>query len=84
MFHHTKGACDAAPCPMADDESPGGVGREDRGLGQAPAPMGDAAAQALAHCARPLVRALAREKATSYNMHPNVLAQVEETDAGNK
>jgi hypothetical protein len=32
----------------------------------------------------PLVRALAREKATSRNMHPNELAQVEETDAGNK
>jgi hypothetical protein len=32
----------------------------------------------------PLVQALVREKATSCNMHPNVLAQVEETDAGNK
>jgi hypothetical protein len=31
-----------------------------------------------------LVWALAREKATSCNMHPNVLAQVEERDAGNK
>jgi hypothetical protein len=32
----------------------------------------------------PLVRALVREKATSRNMHPNVLAQVEVTDAGSK
>jgi len=32
----------------------------------------------------PLVRALAREKAASRNMHPNVLAQVESTDVGNK
>jgi hypothetical protein len=32
----------------------------------------------------PLVCALAREKATSCNMHPNVLAQVEATDMGNK
>jgi hypothetical protein len=32
----------------------------------------------------PLVHALAREKATSCNMHPNVLAQVEATDVGNK
>ncbi len=32
----------------------------------------------------PLVCALAREKATSCNMHPNVLAQVEATDVGNK
>jgi hypothetical protein len=32
----------------------------------------------------PLVCALVREKATSRNMHPNVLAQVEVTDAGNK
>ncbi len=32
----------------------------------------------------PLVWALAREKATSCNMHPNVLAQVEEMDEGNK
>ncbi len=32
----------------------------------------------------PLVHAHAQEKATSRNMHPNVLAQVEVTDAGNK
>ncbi len=32
----------------------------------------------------PLVRALAHEKAASRNMHPNVLAQVELTDVGNK
>ena len=32
----------------------------------------------------PLVRALAREKAASRNMHPGVLAQVESTDVGNK
>jgi hypothetical protein len=32
----------------------------------------------------PLVRALAREKAASRNMHPDVLAQVESTDVGNK
>ena len=32
----------------------------------------------------PLFRALTREKATSQNMHPNVLAQVEETDPWNK
>ncbi len=32
----------------------------------------------------PLVRARSREKATSRNMHPNVLAQVEATDVGNK
>ena len=32
----------------------------------------------------PLVRALACEKAASRNMHPNVLAQVELTDVGNK
>jgi hypothetical protein len=32
----------------------------------------------------PLVRACAREKATSRNMHPNVLAQVDATNAGNK
>ncbi len=32
----------------------------------------------------PLVHALMREKATSCNMHPDVLAQVEVTDAGNK
>ena len=32
----------------------------------------------------PLVRALARKKAASCNMHPNVLAQVELTDVGNK
>ena len=32
----------------------------------------------------PLVRALAREKAASLNMHPDVLAQVESTDVGNK
>jgi len=32
----------------------------------------------------PLVCAHAREKATSRNMHPDVLAQVEATDAGNK
>jgi hypothetical protein len=32
----------------------------------------------------PLVRARAREKATSRNMHPNVLAQVDATDTGNK
>ncbi len=32
----------------------------------------------------PLVCALAREKAASCNMHPNVLAQVEATDAWNK
>jgi hypothetical protein len=30
------------------------------------------------------VRALAREKAASRNMHPDVLAQVESTDVGNK
>jgi hypothetical protein len=32
----------------------------------------------------PLVRALAREKAASCNMHPDVLAKVELTDVGNK
>jgi hypothetical protein len=32
----------------------------------------------------PLVHAHVQEKATSRNMHPNVLAQVEATDAGNK
>ncbi len=32
----------------------------------------------------PLVRARAREKATFCNMHPNVLAQVDATDVGNK
>jgi hypothetical protein len=32
----------------------------------------------------PLVRALAREKAAFRNMHPDVLAQVESTDVGNK
>lgn len=32
----------------------------------------------------PLVRALAREKATSRNTHPDVLAQVDATDTGNK
>ena len=32
----------------------------------------------------PLVRALAREKATSCNTHPDVLAQVDVTDTGNK
>ncbi len=32
----------------------------------------------------PLVCACAREKATSRNMHPNVLAQVDATDARNK
>ena len=32
----------------------------------------------------PLVRALAREKAASRNMHPDVLAQVELTDVGNR
>ncbi len=32
----------------------------------------------------PLIRAHAQEKATSCNMHPNVLAQVEATDAGSK
>jgi hypothetical protein len=32
----------------------------------------------------PLVRALAREKATSCNTHPDVLAQVDATDTGNK
>ncbi len=32
----------------------------------------------------PLVRALVREKAASRNMHPDVLAQVDLTDVGNK
>ncbi len=32
----------------------------------------------------PLVRALAREKAASHKMHPDVLAKVESTDVGNK
>ncbi len=32
----------------------------------------------------PLVRAHMREKTTSCNMHPNVFAKVEATDAGNK
>jgi hypothetical protein len=32
----------------------------------------------------PLVHALAREKAASRNMHPDVLAQVESTDVENK
>ncbi len=32
----------------------------------------------------PLVHAHAREKATSRNMHPNVLAQVDATNMGNK
>jgi hypothetical protein len=32
----------------------------------------------------PLVRALAREKATSRNTHPDVLAQVDATNTGNK
>ena len=32
----------------------------------------------------PLVHALAREKATSCNTHPDVLAQVDATDTGNK
>jgi hypothetical protein len=32
----------------------------------------------------PIVRALAREKATSRNTHPDVLAQVDATDTGNK
>ena len=32
----------------------------------------------------PLVRALAREKATSRNTHPDVLAQVDATDTGTK
>ncbi len=32
----------------------------------------------------PLVRVLAREKATSRNTHPDVLAQVDATDTGNK
>ena len=32
----------------------------------------------------PLVRAMAREKASSRNTHPDVLAQVEATDEGNK
>ena len=32
----------------------------------------------------PLVRALAREKASSRCNHPDVLAQVDKTDAGNK
>jgi uncharacterized sporulation protein YeaH/YhbH (DUF444 family) len=32
----------------------------------------------------PLVRAMAREKASSRNTHPDVLAQIEATDEGNK
>jgi len=32
----------------------------------------------------PLVRAMAREKASSRNTHPDILAQVEATDEGNK
>jgi len=32
----------------------------------------------------PLVRAMAREKASSRNTHPDVIAQVEATDEGNK
>jgi hypothetical protein len=32
----------------------------------------------------PLVRAMAREEASSHNTHPDVLAQIEATDEGNK
>ena len=32
----------------------------------------------------PIIRALAREKAGSCNMHPDVLAQVDRTNEGNK
>jgi hypothetical protein len=32
----------------------------------------------------PIIHALAREKAASRNMHPDVLAQVESTNVGNK
>ena len=46
-----------------------------------PASMGDAYAQALSDCAG---SSCPRETAAFCNMHPNVLAQVESTDVGNK
>ena len=49
-----------------------------------PASMGDATEHAILHCAGTLVCALAREKATSHNTHPDGLAQVDATDMGNK
>ena len=45
--------------------------------------MGDAYAQALSDCAGSSCP-LAHEKAASRNMYPDVLAQVESMDVGNK
>jgi hypothetical protein len=49
-----------------------------------PTPMGDAAAQALLHSARPTYAGPCKRKGNFSQHHPNMLAQVEEMDAGNK
>jgi hypothetical protein len=84
MFHHTKGACNAAPCPIADDEFPGGVRDKMENWVVRLHQWGMQQRRRFCTVQDPLLWALAREKATSCNMHPNALAQVEEMDAGNK
>jgi hypothetical protein len=53
-------------------------------LSRAPALTGDAKTPSIPYVQNPLVRALAREKADSRNTHPDVLAQVDRTNEGNK
>ncbi len=71
---------------MADDKYRGEVRQHNGRLGRAPASNWEAPAPALSHGAEPsrsLTR-LAREKANSRNMHPDVIAQTDKINEGNK
>jgi hypothetical protein len=69
---------------MADEEYSGGVGDKMEDWVERRHQWGMRQRRRFRTVQDPLVRALAREKATSRNTHPDVLAQVDATDTGNK
>ncbi len=69
---------------MADEESPMGLGDKMEDWVERLHQWGMQQRRRFCTVLDPQVHALAREKATSCNMHLDVLAQVEVTDAGNK
>lgn len=69
---------------MADDESSGGMGDKMEDWVERQHQWGMQMRRRFRTVQNPLVRALAREKADSRNTHPDVLAQVDATDKGNK
>ncbi len=68
---------------MADEEYSGGLGDKMEDWVERLHQWGMRERRRFRTVQDPLVRARAREKATSRNMHPNVFARVDATDAGN-